>query len=331
MPWLSTDKQRKGKTGQLGFRALLLQARGDWAWFKEIFAFPSWSAHSICWKCHANNSDCHFCNFGKNANWRTRRRTSAQFFANLIAQGLAISPIFDCPGFKLAFVVIGILHCLDLGVSPKILGNIMYEAMQRICVGRNQKQRAHALEQLCRHYYKRAHPSSCIQTLTYEMVKQPKKGPKLRTKGGETRGLIAFGLELTQRMVDHEDNEYTRTMHSMMQALFNVYMFISEDNYDAVTTAEYCRKCCILYGSLSRHAQTGSNTAKQWTISPKFHMFQELFEYQGIELMNPRCFWEYKDEDFVGFIAMFACSKGGPNLAATMAQRTIQRYRAWVG
>ena len=46
-------------------------------------------------------------------------------------------------------------------------------------------------------------------------------------------------------------------------------------------------------------------------MKPKLHMMQELLEYQAYELGNPRGYWEYSDEDFVGLISKLALRKGG--------------------
>ena len=48
------------------------------------------------------------------------------------------------------------------------------------------------------------------------------------------------------------------------------------------------------------------------------------------ELGAPVLFWEYRDEDFVGWAGRFAGSRGGENNAASASLRTLQRYRAWV-
>ena len=53
-PWADTDKARAGLKGSLGGRAGLMQLRGDWAWWKQVFSFPAWSNNKICWCCGAD-------------------------------------------------------------------------------------------------------------------------------------------------------------------------------------------------------------------------------------------------------------------------------------
>eukprot|EP00974_Lingulodinium_polyedra_P040655 3905646-Lingulodinium_polyedra.AAC.1 len=57
-------------------------------------------------------------------------------------------------------------------------------------------------------------------------------------------------------------------------------------------------------------------------------MFQELAEYQTQTLGNPKYYWNYADEDFVGWVATLARSRGGPKAAATTARLVLQKYRA---
>ena len=44
----------------------------------------------------------------------------------------------ECVGFKLEFVMIDVLHTVDLGVASHVLGNIFWEVMQLGVWGSNQ-------------------------------------------------------------------------------------------------------------------------------------------------------------------------------------------------
>ena len=41
----------------LGFTGGLFQARGDWAWYQQIFGFPACNNKHICWRCKATSCD----------------------------------------------------------------------------------------------------------------------------------------------------------------------------------------------------------------------------------------------------------------------------------
>ena len=114
------DAQRSLLAGKpLGFSCGLLQARGDWAWYRQIFGFPYWSGTMMCWRCKATSDDhMPYCDFSMGAKWRTKRHKPGTCFK---AQRLAIStvsPLFTCPAFTLDVVCVGIMRCVDLG-SPK--------------------------------------------------------------------------------------------------------------------------------------------------------------------------------------------------------------------
>ena len=70
---------------------------------------------------------------------------------------------------------------------------------------------------------------------------------------------------------------------------------------------------------------------RMWFIKPKFHLFQELVQYQALELGNPKGFWEYKDEDFVGWVATMATRRGGSSTHRVLADKVLNRYKAMCG
>ncbi len=45
--------------------------------------------------------------------------------------GSIVSPLFTCLGFALDMVCIGIMHCMDLGVTQEVLGTIFSEYVDK--------------------------------------------------------------------------------------------------------------------------------------------------------------------------------------------------------
>jgi len=332
-PWLHSDRHRRSIRGNFFVRPVLLQARGDWSWYKELFGFPSWASSAICWKCRATKRGKRtFTNHSQDAPWRRKRMTSIEFFQQQTDANVRPSPLFLCPYFELWMVIIDALHCMDLGVSQDCLGNLFYEAQKSLCDGRNIKVRVKNLWGRVKEYYKVAKPASQIQTLTVPMIKQQKKSPKLHLKGAETRGLIAFGAELASALDKKEKTTHSGTVHGLFCSLLDMYMHMANDDWDQDGAATCCRQFCLLYSALSSEAvrNHGAETLL-WREKPKVHMLEELFEFQGREMdMSPADFWCYKDEDFVGWVASFAGSRGGPSRCVTSTFRTLQRYRAWI-
>ncbi len=156
------------------------------------------------------------------------------------------------------------------------------------------------------------------------MIKQYEKGPELRAKGGECRGLIAFGVELSQEMDGKLKSTWSKSLHGSFSALLDGYQCMGHRPFDPSVCADSCRRFLMLYKSLRENAKD----AWAWLAKPKFHMVQELCEYMTEEIGNPSNFWAYRDESFVGFIAEVGMSRGGKNNADTTPCRVVKRYRA---
>ena len=104
------------------------------------------------------------------------------------------------------------------------------------------------------------------------------------------------------------------------------YMVMSVVPFDPQAGATACQRCLRLYKALRVEAEAAG--INRWALKPKIHMWQELAEFQAFDLGSPRAFWNYMDEDFVGWLAKLAHSRGGPNAFATSAKRVLDRYRA---
>ncbi|MFM7984284.1 MAG: hypothetical protein ACKPKO_33670, partial [Candidatus Fonsibacter sp.] len=72
-------------------------------------------------------------------------------------------------------------------------------------------------------------------------------------------------------------------------------------------------------------AHQGSNVRH---VKPHCHMYQELAQYQSLELGSSNGIWEYKDEDFVGWVSKFAKRWGGPCTHTSQADNVLLRYKA---
>jgi hypothetical protein len=322
------DAARSAKCNTpLGFTGGLMQARGDWQFYNAVFSFPAWNSGQMCWKCRASQEGRNaYWKCGPTAAWRSTRYTRGEFLDNLIAEGVTINPLFTCPGFSIDDVCIGRLHAMDLGVSQEVLGNIFWEAVLYLRMpGRSQKARVQSLWVRIKAYYAATKPTSQLQKLTKTMVKQDKKPPRLKGKGAETRHLVGLGVQLAQQLQDMYGTEHTHWVLDMVTCLNKLYDMMDKD-YDHAEAKRLSIKVCVLYTKL--HHEAARDNINAWHIKPKIHMMQELLEYQSEELGNPRGFWEYKDEDFVGVIATLALRRGGPNTPSACASSVVDRYRA---
>ena len=94
-------------------------------------------------------------------------------------------------------------------------------------------------------------------------------------------------------------------MHGLCQAVCEEYNWLNTANI-----------------ALGRHV---------WREQPKFHMFQEMAQVQNLELCNPMVFWEYTDEDCVGWVSKLAKRWAGPCTYTAQATSVLLRYKALAG
>ena len=115
------------------------------------------------------------------------------------------------------------------------------------------------------------------------------------------------------------------TILQMVTSLLDYYLCMGMDPFDRELAANTARRSCLLYSALHEQAKADGNDLL-WKVKPKFHMWSELAEHSSWG--NPAFHWTYADEDFVGWIASLAGSKGGPKVATTAAAKVLNRYVA---
>jgi hypothetical protein len=321
------DTDRAALAGQpLGFHGLLMQARGDWEFYSKIFQFPKWNNGQICWRCRATRTgETAYTHCGPGAAWRRTRYRPGEFLKNQARQGLPPSPLFRCPGFTTEFVCIGVLHCLDLGVSQDILGNVLWEAVNWLGWPGNQANRVHQLWVWISQYYKDTKAPNKLEGLTLGMLRRPSEAPKLRAKGAQTRHLVPFGVLVAKALWLHVQCDHTKNVLDLATALLDIHQLMAR-GFDAQAALALSVRLFTLYEALCVEASAEGILA--WRMKPKTHMAQELLEYQAEVLGNPRGFWEYPDEDFVGQIAELAMRRGGAYRHTPAALNVLRRYRA---
>ena len=200
----------------------------------------------------------------------------------------------------------------------------MWEYVNKFASGSNLKAKAADLWAVLKQWYKDTNCQNRVQKLTLEMVRQDAKSPKFRGKGAETRSVVPFAFYLAGRMHETAGSVHTQTVKACTSAVLEFYVLLGRSTWDAEAGKTASRKVCLLYKALHDEA----NSDRYWRLKPNMHLFQELAEYTAPELGNPRHFWAYQDEDFVGWLAKLARTREGPKQAHTVARAVFDRYRA---
>ena len=152
--------------------------------------------------------------------------------------------------------------------------------------------------------------------------------PYFKAKAAETRHLAPFGVLLAQELYDWYQTDHAWHVLQCARALQDFYKVL--EDWSTGDIHGLCQAVCEEYSWLNTETiALGKNV---WRVKPKFHMFQEMAQFQNLELGNPRVFfWEYKDEDFVGWVSKLAKRWGGPCTYTAQATSVLLRYRALVG
>jgi hypothetical protein len=326
-PWTSLDKIRSNSDNveRDDFKAILLEFRGDWAMFKQVFRFPQHNeVLGCCTRCTVKPSEIR--NVGLDAPWRQQRLTFWGLIGRMREQGVTISPLLNSPGMSIETFKLDWLHVVDQGIALDTLGNLFdFLVHARKFPGGNEVIRCKALFQKLVAYYA-AHPDmesvSKLNVLKVSMFKRKKgKAPRLSARAAETRCLIPFAVQLVQEYMD-DDIEFERSMKHCLLELAECYKCLSHDIlFSQDLLCKHCRRYCTLYVGLSDAAAD-----PLWRVKPKLHAFQELCEMSGAS--RPATSWTYRDEDFGGSAAKLSRRRGGKHSAVSQCLSVLNRFAA---
>jgi hypothetical protein len=154
---------------------------------------------------------------------------------------------------------------MDQGVCSNFLGSAFWHFLGRL-PGSNKKEQVKALFLRVLEFYDRVGTESRFQDLIVLMIAQPMKGPKLRAKAAEARGLVPFVVELclalaTQRVFD-------QTILQAAHKLQSIYQCLSVAAFDHAVYERSIREFLVLYSALNATNQH----EKCWKVKPKLHL-----------------------------------------------------------
>ena len=316
---------------RFGFRAAVLQNRGDWQWHKACIGIVGWGGEGpdarICYKCqackHGANS---FLEMGMDAGWRRTYVTDKEYLRDLAINGDYVSGLFKLPGFLPSFISADRMHAADPGISQYLVGNVMFElytfmggTMQGTDANRAILAQLLWMIRLASKSLRQLKPP--INNLTLGMFKRPAKSPKMQAKAAECRHLVPCVLFILSNLVPlaspHEKTRQQRVMH--LAAVYAELQNWTEGS--GAKIAEHGRRHCLLYAEMGRRAEQDPWVV--WRVYPKHHLFLHIVEEQVGAEGNPKDSWCYLEEDAIGRAVSIAES----GHASTLQKLVIQKHR----
>ena len=304
--WVGRALKDGGRDLASGWCGAMCQVRGDWDFYREVFNFPAWNtAIRMCWMCQASSTirNLAWTDLGPDAGWRATRWTHCGYLAYLRAAGLLAPALLTAVlGLRLECIMVDVLHTVDQGVASHIIGNVFWLiAIRRAAFGKGTyEQKIEMLAAHMKQWYKREKCDSKVQgKLTLERVRASGGWPKLKAKAAATRHLAPYALFLMKMFGTEEDQQVLAVctlLCEFYQILNNESMFMSEAAKARMPVVGL--QLSVLYVKLA--ADAANVRLKMWKMSPKIHIFVHLCEWQSLEWGNPRYYWTYADEDWVG-------------------------------
>jgi len=221
----------------------------------------------------------------------------------LEAAGKPLPQVFLIRGFRLEGVVIDAMHCVDLGITLHILGNIFWEVVCSKRLASTQAASTAVLWESIKQWYRKEHVPSRRSDLTPEDLKRSTKPPKLVSKAANARHLVPYAVKLCEKYCGPEASDHDKYRLECVRALSKFYDLLDSQLVSITPESEkdiqrLGRRVTTFYALLSQEAEDKRINA--WRLTPKLHLFVHLCEHQAPLWGNPAWFWCYADEDMAG-------------------------------
>ncbi len=322
------NEELKTKSGEMPCLATV-RISGDWEFIIETFRFRTWAHERICWRCDATREGgaAPWTDVGPEAAWRATRVQSTAEFIGRNARVAEPSWLLAVPGFDFQMIAVDVLHTLCLGVTGTIVGSLFWEW----CRERQKPSMAQAVLELNARLLDYNAVTSrlrknfaSVPQITVGMLR-PKDGwaGQLSTvKGAEARGLVGLAykpsLASTGRAADNE-MQYRALRHDCVSGLRDIYASLEETPFEPERCAAASRLTFEILRELNTKArEPGRPEPPAWHMLPKVHLAQELCEFQCFRLGNPRNYWCYRDEWFMGVVKRICLSTTHPRTMERM-------------
>ena len=300
-----------------GFRFLIWNYLGDLEYYANTLKLPHWNRKDFCWLCNARR-DCKH-----KGHWDFRSHPSWQM---LDARGLKESPpsshplLTKIPGCVVGYrPCIDILHTLDLGVSQRLCGSVLHTwCYQEAC---NKAMAQQNLRQVWKQIQGKYKSMKVTERFTniflsqFSNTEHPwSQAPLLKGKAAEIRHLVPVLASVawdkaieTRGLKESHVAECLHHLATFYDLVAQADFFMTKDEADAALQA--------IQGCLQHYVWLQGHVAKDclFQLVPKFHWAYHLG--QMCNYQNPKTFWTYRQESWVGSMATVAhsCSHGTKN------------------
>ena len=351
--WATREETVRIAGGMSIAKGALLQIRGDWDFYSEVFRFRTASQDRFCWMCDATalpGLNCYH-DFSAGANHRGTMISHGDFLATCAEHRVNPPNIFECPGTELQHVAVDSMHSGDLGMFQDAFGSLLWLEVSHRPWNKNRKEGMLRLNNDLLSYYaaNRDRGFSQVQLTEVQILGKNPPYPYLKAKAAQTRHLADFALAIAHR---HRTGVGDRPPFRF-RAAHRLAAKTADHLVHLVNTFEglavYHRSCAAdpfnpdeckrgMYQFLqSMEALNrlwrdglplGEHRTQPFHLRPKGHMLQHMVEDKLSMWGSPIRSWCYRDEDYVGAIKRIALRTRHPR---TIDIRVIEKLMILAG
>jgi len=303
-------------------RILLMQVKGDWAWYAEALGVWQWNAKGhMCPFCGAHGSGVlSWKDFSFDAPWRSTCRTHGCFlealeqskrnnFSNSSECAFKYEPLLcSAPGFRWTMVKLDWMHAADLGVLVHVIGEVWWSLLVHLAGGGARSQavlRERGLVQLrirLRQFYVLRKISNRLPLKRLTLRKIKVKGTaKLKAKAAQAKELLPFTITLANEFRDRDGAVGERRCHMLLE-LEAMYNLASQHQVTHQDLMDWRANAAMF---MYHYVSCG------YKVYPKFHYLLHIPE-QVEQSGALRSFWVYAEESKNSQLKQLfsICSKG---------------------
>ena len=335
-----TRFQNAGKELAGGLAGALVETDGDYKFIKETFHFEAYDNKECCHRCGATKNffDKHghcspvYTDFAPEALHKKTSKTAADYFTK---HAHHLSPLSLIPGWVPQTTRIDIMHNVFQGgglhlASCVIITLLVAGRWGPMTLGWSM------LLKLAWADFKKFAESIGVSTSQKRFTKSQlgyrklNDAPKLQAKAFNCRVILAWLAHLTLKWTEAGHNTDTDQAMAVCCWAIADFIYVIESSDRHLTTEQAARAAASGHKYLMSYSLLASLAVAQgssmWPLKPKLHQFDHMLDDVERELLNPRHWWNFANEDFVGVIKRIAqkCSR------KTISLVTLKKYMLWV-
>ena len=316
-----------------GHRCVVWTLEGDQDYFCNVLKLPHWATASPCWACDTCTGDPIKC-------WKKLKPLEQGWAVKDAAQARATlsseHPFFEIPGVTSMMVGQDGLHILFCeGVLSHVFGSILHLWCWRT-KGRQTVKPADCLASIfskVQEGYSMTQATTRVTNLNLKMFTNPANPHTdwafLKLKGAETKHLLKPLASIAETTCS--DSEVDRRIASCLKAMDRLVDIMDEAGlfFTEQEHAEFKAAGIHFFGHYSwLNSWAVANDRYLFHITIKFHMLWHLI--QDAKHLNPRCYWCFRGEDYVGKISNLTASVAMGVISTRLTGPLSHKYRHWL-